>query len=98
MNRETHPERLAHCNDLQEAAILLVAADDDCWDALLPIFERLEGHDPATWRCLAVATLETMVTRNACEALSRDPWNSVAPLLTRLLVGLARNIPADPRR
>lgn len=83
---------------LQRATALLATADDHSWDELLPLVEHLEHHDLDAWQTVAVATLETMVARNACEALGRDPWSSVAPLMTCLLHGLASHTPQDPRR
>jgi hypothetical protein len=91
------PDRLSR-DILQKAAALLAAADDHSWDELLPIVEHLECHDLREWERLALATLEVMVARNACEALGRDPWSSVAPLVTRLLRGLACHVPQEPHR
>lgn len=98
MDQEPILEPLANHEGLQRAAFLLADANDDSWDGLLPILQRLQVDDPATWQGLAVATLETMANRNACEALARDPWNSVAPLITHLLQGLADRPPSDPSR
>ncbi|MEO6280558.1 hypothetical protein [Roseateles sp.] len=92
------PDWLSSGSLLQRAAALLAAADDHSWDELLPIVEYLEHHAPRDWEDLAVATLEVMVARNACEALGRDPWSSVAPLMTALLRGLACHVPRDPLR
>ena len=50
------------------------------------------------WQALAMTTLETLARSKACEALGRDPWSSVAPLITELPNGFARHIPADTGR
>jgi hypothetical protein len=83
---------------LRKAASLLAASDDHQWDELLPVIEYFERHDLACWQDLAVATLETMVAVNACETLGRDPWSAVAPLVTRLLHGLANHAPSEAHR
>lgn len=83
---------------LRLAGILLARGDDDSWHDLLELLRQLEADCSPNWRTLAMATLETLVARGACEALGRDPWSAVAPLITELLHGFARHIPADVGR
>lgn len=83
---------------LQRAGLLLARADDDSWDELLGLLRHLEVHCAPSWRAVAMNTLETIVARGACEALGRDPWSAVAPLITELLQGFSRHFPADVRR
>lgn len=83
---------------LEKAGALLVRADDRSWDELLPLLQQLESHSLPTWQALAMATLETLARSKACEALGRDPWSSVAPLITELLNGFARHIPVNTGR
>lgn len=83
---------------LQRAGVLLARADDGSWDELLALLQQVDKQCVPTWRAVALATLEALVARRACETLARDPWSSVAPLITELLHGFARHIPADLRR
>lgn len=83
---------------LERAGVLLARADDGSWDELLALLQQLEQQCVPSWQALAMTTLETLVARRACDALGRDPWSSVAPLITELLHGFGRHIPGDVRR